>query len=51
MSEIHIIKEEWLHMPINGKDTLQGIAKNLYKQQLISYEEYLRLLAKIEVDA
>lgn len=35
-------------MPINSKDTLQGIAKSLYEQQLISYEEYLRLLDQIE---
>lgn len=39
-----------IHMPINGKDILKGIAKKLYDQQLISYEEYLRLLAEIEVE-
>lgn len=50
MSEIHIIKEACLHMPVNGKDTLQGIVKSLYEQKLISYEEYLRALARIEAD-
>lgn len=35
-------------MPVDKKDILQRISKNLFEKELISYEEYLRMLAQIE---
>lgn len=47
MSKIQV-KRGRILMPINDKDILQRIAENLFEKKLISYEEYLRMLAQIE---